>query len=97
MHRNVLYKIYNTLQQPPPVENAYSAIIPPAMATATPLTTSSIPALLPGVHLDGFQLEHQRSLQITVLTQVTMDLLNRIERRRREILNTLITIPMWPA
>lgn len=49
---------------------------------------ADIPELLPGLHLDGFQLTNYRSLQISIFLQVSMDLIWRIERGVAALVNT---------
>jgi hypothetical protein len=41
--------------------------------------------ILPGLHLDGFQLEQHRNLQVTVLMQVSMDMMDQIEQAIRSL------------
>ncbi|KAI4124668.1 MAG: hypothetical protein LQ347_005649, partial [Umbilicaria vellea] len=50
------------------------------LQTSNPPSPLGLPPILPGLSLDGFNLEHHYSLQINILTQVSMDLLQRIEK-----------------
>ena len=50
------------------------------LQSSNPPSPLGLPPILPGLSLDGFHLEHHYSLQINILTQVSMDLLQRIER-----------------
>ena len=50
------------------------------LQTSNPPSPLGLPPILPGLSLDGFHLEQHYSLQINILTQVSMDLLHRIEK-----------------
>lgn len=51
-----------------------------SLNSPNPYPFLGLPPILPGLHLDGFGLEHHHSLQINVLIQVSMEFLDRIER-----------------
>ena len=58
----------------------FSGIYHTVQTATTAGSTPTLPAILPNAHLDGFNLSSHRSLQITILTRVSMDLLGRIDR-----------------
>ncbi|PYH95721.1 hypothetical protein BO71DRAFT_397810 [Aspergillus ellipticus CBS 707.79] len=67
---------------------------PPAAATTpivtTPTPTPSIPSVLPGLHIGGFDLTSHRDLQLEILLQLIAKMLGRVE----QILGiSLISIP----
>lgn len=43
------------------------------------------PPILPGLQLDGFQLEQHRNLQVAVLLQVSMDMMDQIEMATKSL------------
>ena len=50
------------------------------LQSSNPPPPIGLPPILPGLSLDGFQLDRHHSLQVNVLTQVSMDLLHRVEK-----------------
>jgi hypothetical protein len=70
----VLVRIYRTV---------FTHIYTSLLAGTSALAES--PPILPGLHLDGFQLEQHRNLQVTVLMQVSMDMMDQIEQAVRSL------------